>query len=298
MIFGQFTVADIQDLLAKKDRELTIMEASVDGLPKDDELRPQFYLHKRRYMSARKHAAAAVELAKNSVARNTVIPAHVQYVALLKASRWSDCLSELEESAEPEARFGSVFGANTQGDLTDLIAAKDVNIAQVDAAYKEYVSAWSGKEAAAAHQWELEWNALKARYAKAKDAAQVEGLKHMFVTDAYKSVLRSLQAVDSKVSPGDLVDLVGRLNDAGKSFAMPTPQPGKGLDDVALVAADTITKQLDEVARQAKDLTGKAGTEIWTHIKKPVYIATGAVVVGALAYAYFGSKVARGMLPR
>lgn len=133
----------------------------------------------------------------------------------------------------------TILGHQTISELKDLINAKDTNLAQVQKAYDEYASTWTAKDSVAASQWASEWANLKNQYAQARAKAETSFTsaaltpiadKNIPAQDSWDAVIHSLQLIPGTVSKGDLVELVGRLNDAGKQFAMPTPQPRRGED--------------------------------------------------------------------
>jgi hypothetical protein len=156
---------------------------------------------------------------------------------------------------------GTVFGDRTIAELRDLVAAKDVEMSELDAAIAAFGPTWAEKDIDAVTAWDRDWTALLARYAPARVAAQKKLDSTGPLSDdwtpaegEYERLIRSLQKEDGKTSPGDHIDLVGRIIDAGAKLDYRVPQPvANDVDLSTFLRASKVLKEIDP------GLIGKAG---------------------------------------
>ena len=132
------------------------------------------------------------------------------------------------------------------GELLDLLAAKDVEIANLTAQHAALAAQWASSDPAASSAWASQFASVQDAYASAKASAQryVEVVRVASLgissaaasadaTGEYHDVLSALNPSWSTmtVAPGSLDDLTGRLTAAASTLGQklppgqPIPQP-------------------------------------------------------------------------
>lgn len=193
-------------------------------------------------------------------------------------------------------KTGTVLNAPTTQELHDLIAAKDAEMASLEKTYGAFAPTWVAKDSAAFVDWTEDWDALKKRYAAARDQAMVVITPGVISTwtlnatdqwdlvvralvqnysgwDSMHGGLRGVFAPDPSFTQqkGDLADLAARIQAAGAVTTPYTvPQPQKG-SDADLNAMNTLAKL---------PIPGEAGFPWW------VYATLGTVAAAALVIAF------------
>lgn len=165
-------------------------------------------------------------------------------------------------------QVGTILGDHTSSEVRDLLAAKDVEIAELEAAIASFGPTWAEGDIDAVHAWDDDFAALKVRYQAARDRAQRKlNYKDPILSDdwtpaegEWNAILDALRKEDGKVSPGDHMDLVYRISDAGAKLSYKVPQPVANDADLrAFLRADAIKKELDAVSQIAGSNLGLIG---------------------------------------
>jgi hypothetical protein len=137
-------------------------------------------------------------------------------------------------------------------ELQDLLAAKDPDLASMEAQFHTLDPQWRKLDPKADNAWLSDYNALKTRYSIARAAAAATIAAASILPDAvlplapadpqYRMILKSLQSTEGLTSPGDFQDLFQRLADAKTQirnaqglpyeglFEPPVAQPRRGSD--------------------------------------------------------------------
>jgi hypothetical protein len=163
--------------------------------------------------------------------------------------------------------FGTIGGKYSAFELSELIAAKDTEVANVQNAFDQFKVEWAAKDAQAFGAWSGQWYDFITAYVNARSAANTK-IQSVLASgnnpntevadDEYRAVLRALQPVEHSVTEGSFQDLYNRLSDAGASGLLkqaevsnPVPQPAKNhdVDLQRLQAVDTLIKQGESAAR-------------------------------------------------
>ena len=129
----------------------------------------------------------------------------------------------------------SFLGQHTATELSELLTAKDGDLASLEKAYRAFDAQWMRDDRNADNAWLKDYNALKARYAKARaDAAATVSADDVWdplpntvilVNGDYDAVVRSLQAVEGITAPGDFQGLWSRLQNAQNASLAKRGQP-------------------------------------------------------------------------
>ena len=149
----------------------------------------------------------------------------------------------------------------TVAELQDLLAAKDPDLASMEAQFHALDPQWRKLDPKANDAWLSDYNALKLRYSLARAAAAATIAAASILPDAvlplapadpqYRLVLKSLQSTEGLTSPGDFQDLFQRLSDAKTQirnaqgqpyealFEPPIAQPRRGTDADQAIIRDT-----------------------------------------------------------
>lgn len=156
-------------------------------------------------------------------------------------------------AAEKRAKnpdFGTIGGVPTVAELMDLVKAHQYSIDQIQKTFDANQTLVIKKDPT----WLADWSVLKARWkaarAKADDLIDDWRLFPDELSPAgpeYVWLLKSVQLSypELRTSPGDLVDLAGRLARIGVSTdfsQMPQPRAGTDFDLSTLQAADAVIK--------------------------------------------------------
>jgi len=174
-------------------------------------------------------------------------------------------------------------------DLRNLINAKDYELNQIYKHYMAFWQMWETVDLPAKLDWANDWNALLARYKKAKETAQWAFDKAagqpwpdsvILAPDEWNTVLRALRKnwdgkTGGTLEKGDEADLEFRLSAAShkSSDFSHEPQPTGDVDLEIFKAADKATKGIETVA-------GKIANYV------PIGLAIGAGILVLVAGAY------------
>ena len=135
----------------------------------------------------------------------------------------------------------SFLGQHTASELADLLKAKDGDLASLEKAYRAFDAQWMREDKNADDAWLTDYNALKARYAKARaDAAATVSADDVWdplpnnvimVQSEYDAVVRSLQATEGVTAPGDFQGLWSRLQNAQNASLAKKGMPPRKLPE-------------------------------------------------------------------
>ena len=197
--------------------------------------------------------------------------------------------------------LGSLY---TNAELRDLLAAKDAEMGSIEKAFHAFDPTWMRDDRNADILWLRDFNALKARYAKAR-ASAVSKLsgddvmdplpENLIVADTdYRAVLSALQARSGVTAPTDLQGLWGRLQTAQNASQAkrglppkplvedPVPQP-RGDSDATLNWYKSLDRALPDVPGLKDNARSNARTGSWE-------IAGAIAAVVAVLFAAFEYK--------
>src|SRR5579859_1422642 len=150
--------------------------------------------------------------------------------------------------------FGTLGGLYTIAELSDLIAAKDVDVKVLGTDSQAFMPRWQQADPATAGNWQADYTDLVSRYqvaradAEAAIAAAHSGLgtlvpDNMMTSPGdvqYQELLSSLNAnwrTNDASTPGSIEDLRTRLQAAGarlSTYSVPQPRAGTDADMNAL----------------------------------------------------------------
>jgi hypothetical protein len=146
------------------------------------------------------------------------------------------------------------LGDYTISDLVDLIAAKTTEVQAIDRSLSNIGPGWQSRDVGSYSSFYNDWNALKARWQKALDAANsaITASKFVFspasiipAPTEYAGILSALAPGGDTVVSGDLTDLARRLQNAGGQSATSVPQPtATDIDLKIFQASDSAAKSM------------------------------------------------------
>jgi hypothetical protein len=166
----------------------------------------------------------------------------------------------------------SIAGHHTVAELREWLAAIDYQVGQVADTYAVFTPAWSTLDPSAYGDWSSDWDAFRARYARARDAAvrAIETARFVPIPDGaypvddeWNGVHRALRQSDGPAyAKGDFQDLYARIALArGAPIDMSqTPQPQA--TDVDLAVFDGAGNLVQAGRDAAGDLL-QAGRDAW-----------------------------------
>jgi hypothetical protein len=187
----------------------------------------------------------------------------------------------------PSYTAGTVLGAHSVAELGELLAAKDYEQNQIEAAFAALDKSKIPADVLA--DWIRDWTALKARYqaarflAQSKIAATAGNLiLGPSLTDAeleWQGVLHALTLTTGHYVKGDVQDLYIRVRALGAHVdESHVPQPTVSAD------ADAVAfKQLDAIAKVIESTVDKA---VESDTAKIVTAAVVVLGLGVLVYAF------------
>lgn len=122
------------------------------------------------------------------------------------------------------ADFGTIAGNHTVAELKDLITNFDSELAATQKNFDGFKGTWaSAGDTSALTDWQNDWNALNARYQKARSGAEsaislskINPLPDSAISaeSDYQKVLKAFKQVDGTITKGDYDDLEKRLHDS------------------------------------------------------------------------------------
>lgn len=181
-----------------------------------------------------------------------------------------------------------IVGQWTIAELKDLIADKDDEMRALKNGLAAFGPTWGVKDKDAYVAWLKDYSALCSRYARARkngdltiQAARLSPLSDDMqpANDAYVAILRALQKVEGTRTPGDKLDLMIRMTDAGGKLEFhPPPQTAKDWDLLVFKAGGKVLEQVDP------GLVGKPGL---SNLEK------GAIGVGLVGVLYMVYRIAK-----
>lgn len=198
-----------------------------------------------------------------------------------RAMKKTEYSTEYSVSFGSDADFGTVAGSHSVAELEDLLAAQQYSIDQTKDAFNSHSQELSRGDQAVYQKWIADFKALQARWEPARAKAQKViderraivnsddwfALPSTLATaeDEYKALLKAVQQSypELRTSPGDLVDLAGRLTRMLQAIGAPkidfseTPQPRKDTDaDLNLFkSVNTVTDSIEKAASALKPST-------------------------------------------
>jgi len=158
-----------------------------------------------------------------------------------------------------EAEFGTFMGNHTIQELKDLIAAKDVDMAQLNKQQADFTHTWMQSDPAACGLWLNDLQALNNRY----DAAKASANTYLTISAAdftaggseasYNAILDALNPMwrQNTSAPGSYGDLITRITAAGakiQAWQVPQPTPNSDYDLNTYKASDTAVKGIEHAA--------------------------------------------------
>ncbi len=170
----------------------------------------------------------------------------------------------------------TVFGVPTVGEVGDLLAAKDYQIAATEAAFGSIASDWLNADPAGFSSFLVDWSAFLERYSAAAVPirANIEGESNLLPDPAdWAAILEALSPGRPAITaPTSFQGLVTRLMAAGgKPDMSATPQPA--------------STDLDLATLQGADATLKAGSKLVDAVANVASNAGSGFTVGLLAAA-------------
>jgi hypothetical protein len=183
-----------------------------------------------------------------------------------------------EFGLDDEDDFGTVGGFHTVAELKDFIAAKDYQIAQTEkvAFDPAIVARLTAGDISQQVKWANDWGAMKTRYNAVRgpamlkvSAASVVPIPNNTIPaePEYQAVFKAVRqsGIDGQQTPGDLLELMGRLGKLPMDPAAPAikvdesgiPQPtapdlDQQLRNAALAATGAVTDPIDAFLNKHK----------------------------------------------
>lgn len=195
----------------------------------------------------------------------------------------------LSRNGQPCFGLGEFLRQPSIEDLRNLINAKDYELNQIYKHYMSFWQTWESFDLPAKLDWANDWNALLARYKKAKadvqlafDMARGQPWPDSIILapDEWDIILRALRKnwdgkTGGTLEKGDEADLESRLQAASKvsSDFSHEPQPTGDVDLSIFKAADKATRGIEAVA-----------SKIVNYV--PIGLAIGAGVLVLVGGAY------------